>query len=61
MVDADGVALAAIQGLYELVQEQATQLVAQQEQIGALQQQNAAMEARLAALEALIKAPGGSK
>jgi hypothetical protein len=43
-VDADGVALAAIQGLYQLVQEQAAQ-------IAALQQQNAELEARLAALE----------
>jgi len=43
-VDADGVALAAIQGLYQLVQEQAAQ-------IAALRQQNAALEARLAALE----------
>jgi hypothetical protein len=43
-VDADGVALAAIQGLYRLVQEQDAQITALQEQITAL-------EARLAALE----------
>ena len=43
-LDADGVALAAIQGLYQLVQEQ-------EAQIAALQQQNANLEARLAALE----------
>jgi hypothetical protein len=43
-LDADGVALAAIQGLYQLVQEQ-------EAQIAALQQQNADLEARLAALE----------
>ena len=46
-LDADGVALAAIQGLYQLVQEQAAQ-------IAALQQQNADLEARLAALEQAI-------
>ncbi len=44
ILDADGVALAAIQGLYQLVQEQAAQ-------IAALQQQNADLEARLAVLE----------
>jgi hypothetical protein len=43
-LDADGVALAAIQGLYQMVQEQ-------EAQIAALQQQNAELEARLAALE----------
>ncbi|MBS1251288.1 MAG: hypothetical protein MAG451_00320 [Anaerolineales bacterium] len=43
-VDADGVSLAAIQGLYQIVKEQQTQ-------IAALQQQNAKLEARLAALE----------
>ncbi len=44
-VDADGVALAAIQAL-------AAQNAAQQAEIDALRQQNAALEARLAALEA---------
>ena len=43
-VDADGVALAAIQGLYKLVQEKDAQLTVQQQQI-------AALESRLAALE----------
>jgi hypothetical protein len=42
--DANGVALAAIQGLYLLVQEKDAQLSAQQERI-------AALEARLAALD----------
>lgn len=51
-VDADGVALAALQGLHQLTQEQAAQLAVQQQQI-------AALEARLAALEALIEAQGG--
>ncbi len=42
--DLDGVALASIQGLYQIVQEQDAQ-------IGALQQENAALQARLAAIE----------
>jgi hypothetical protein len=46
-VDADGVSLAAIQGLYQLSQEQAAR-------IGQLEQQNAALEGRLAALEELV-------
>ncbi len=47
-VDADGVALAAIQALHQLTQNQAAQLADQQAQI-------ATLEARLAALEALLK------
>ncbi|NJN92915.1 MAG: tail fiber domain-containing protein [Anaerolineales bacterium] len=47
-VDADGVALAAIQALHQLAQDQAAQLAAQQAQI-------ATLEARLAALETLLK------
>lgn len=50
-MDADGVALAAIQGLYEVVKEKDAQIATQQEQIVAL-------EARLAALEKLVS---GSK
>jgi hypothetical protein len=46
-VDADGVALAAIQGLYQLLQEKEQQLADQQAQITDL-------EARLAQLEALV-------
>ncbi len=53
-VDADGVALAAVQELHRLAHAQAAQLAAQQERI-------AALEARLAALEALIEAQGGGK
>lgn len=54
-VDADGVTLAALQGLDQLVQAQTAQLTAQQAQIEALQQQNAELAARLAALEAIIQ------
>jgi hypothetical protein len=43
-VDADGVAFAAIQGLYQVVQEENT----------ILREQNEALEARIAALEALV-------
>lgn len=43
-VDANGVALASIQGLYQLIQEKTERIAAQQQQI-------AALEARLAALE----------
>jgi hypothetical protein len=46
-LDANGVALAAIQGLYQLSQEQATR-------IGELEAQNASLEARLAALESVV-------
>jgi hypothetical protein len=44
LVDASGVALAAIQGLYQVVREKDADLAA-------LRQQNAALEARVAALE----------
>ncbi len=47
-VDADGVALASIQGLYEIVKEQKAQ-------IAQLQQQNADLQARLAALERVVQ------
>jgi hypothetical protein len=50
-VDAQGVAFAAIQGLYQLAQAQDAQITAQAEQIAALEQQNADLEARLTALE----------
>jgi hypothetical protein len=52
-VDADGVALAAIQGLYQLVQEKDARLTAQQRQISAL-------ETRLAALEQADPVDGSS-
>ena len=48
-LDADGVALAAIQTLYQITQEQAAE-------IDGLKEQNAAVEARLASLEARLVA-----
>jgi len=64
-VDADGVALAAIQGLaaqnQALAAENAalkSQAAGQQQAIDDLQRQNAAMEARLAALEAAVGGGG---
>jgi hypothetical protein len=51
VVDADGVALAAIQGFYELVQEKDAT-------IEALQKHNADLEARIEALEKAINARG---
>jgi len=53
-VDADGISLAAVQGLYEITQEQA-------EQIDTLQTQNAELEARLSALEAKAGANGAAQ
>jgi trimeric autotransporter adhesin len=55
-VDADGVALAAIQGLYEVVQEKDAQIAAQQQQIAALQEHNHQLEARMVALEESVRA-----
>jgi hypothetical protein len=51
MQDADGVALAAIQGLYKISQEQGALIEALQAENAAQQQQIAGLEARLAALE----------
>ena len=67
-LDGNGVALAAIQGLHQMLVEkvteiatlqadrngQARQLGAQQEQIRALQEQNVTLEARLATIERLV-------
>ena len=47
-VDADGVALAAIQGIHEIVQKKDAK-------ISMLQKQNADLESRVAALEALVQ------
>jgi hypothetical protein len=65
MEDADGVALAAIQGLYQLVQEQADYIERLETQIADLRTENIAqqrqlddLEARVAALEsALVPSP----
>jgi hypothetical protein len=46
-IDSDGVALAAIQGLYEIIQEKDEKITSQQQQINSL-------EVRLAALEKLV-------
>jgi hypothetical protein len=43
-VDSDGVALAAIQGLYRLVEQKETQIVAQQQDIAALERRVVALE-----------------
>jgi hypothetical protein len=50
-IDVDGVALAAIQGLYQLSQEQAVQMEALQAENAALEQRLDGLEARMAALE----------
>jgi hypothetical protein len=59
-VDADGVALAAIQGLYQVIQEKDAQIKAQQQRIGALEAEIAAQRGRLAALETRLAAVEGS-
>jgi hypothetical protein len=53
-VDADGVALAAIQGLYELVKEKEAELAIQKEQNAELRQRIDDLEARLKVLEASL-------
>jgi trimeric autotransporter adhesin len=50
-LDADGVALAAIQGLYKITQDQGAQITQQQGQIAGLQEQVSTLEKRLDALE----------
>ena len=64
-VDADGVALAAIQGLYQMLQDKDAQIRAQQQRIEAMEtiitaQQNrlATLEARLTAMEKATEARG---
>ncbi len=57
-VDAQGVALAAIQGLYQLEQDKDSQIAVQQKQIDQLKQQNAALEGRVAALEQTAASKG---
>src|SRR5690606_15997048 len=50
-VDANGVALAAIQGLYSVVQEKDAVIAAQQAELDQLKAQQSDFEARLAAVE----------
>lgn len=55
-IDADGVALAAIQGLHQILQEKDAQLAAQQERLSSLEQRNANLQLRLEALERKLDA-----
>ncbi|MBI1801038.1 MAG: tail fiber domain-containing protein [Chloroflexi bacterium] len=64
-IDGEGVALAAIQGLSQIVQKQDAEIAALKGRVAALeanqqsqQQQNAAIESRLAALEQAVQAGG---
>jgi hypothetical protein len=50
-IDADGVALAAIQGLHQMVKEQEDQMIAQQRKIAILELEKAIQQERIAALE----------
>ncbi len=54
MLDANGVALAAIQGLHGLSQEQAARIEALEVENAALRSQMDDLEARLAALERVL-------
>lgn len=53
-VDADGVALAAIKGLYEIVREKDKELAAQQKRMDELEAKARRLESRLSALEAKL-------
>jgi len=59
-VDADGVSLAAIQGLYQLSQEQAARIQALEAENASLQEQLDGLDARVAALEGGAGVDGGS-
>ncbi len=56
LADADGVALAAIQGLYQIVQDKGAQIKAQQQRIKGMQAEITAQQNQLAALEACLSA-----
>jgi len=58
-LDANGVALAAIQGLYQIVQEKDAEIADLKAQLTAQQQQDAAMQVRLATLETLVERMAG--
>jgi len=60
-VDADGVALAAIQGLYELSQEEGARIQALEDENASLQQRLDNLEARVSALEGTVPSRGGSR
>ena len=60
-VDADGVALAAIQGLNEKLEEKESVIAELRNETSALRKKNEAMEARLAALEELLSRPPGNR
>jgi hypothetical protein len=55
-VDIEGVALVAIQGVNQVVHDQADQIVAQQQQIATLENEVAAQRTRLADIEARLSA-----
>jgi len=55
-LDADGVALAAIQGLYGLVQEKDARIAELEKRVAALEAQNAAQQAQIDKLEARLAA-----
>jgi hypothetical protein len=55
-VDADGVALAAIQGLYQIVRDKDAQIEAQQQRIKEMDAELAAQRNQLASLEARLSA-----
>jgi hypothetical protein len=55
-VDAQGVALAAIQGLYQVMQEKDAQLAAQQARLGGQEQALAAQQQELGALKGQLSA-----
>ncbi len=57
-LDADGVALAAIQGLYGLVQEKDAEIAAMEAEIADLRAENAKLNDRLAAIEQALQANG---
>jgi len=59
-IDADGVALAAIQGLYSLSQEQAVQIETLEEENAGLQEQLNDLEARVTALGGGAKPSGAA-
>jgi len=60
-VDADGVALAAIQGLYQVVKEKDAVIAAQQQEIAAQQEQLDKMMRRLSAVESLLTVENGNR